>query len=403
MKGSWARPPEAPPEYSIRPVAEVERDALPALPRRGRLLPCAAMPSSPGTEIYYVFAIPAALFFALAAIRISALRRYRRLLDLHEPARFSDSEVRGLFGGRRSGVGYAPSDFRQRPSFVQAWVACASSIRMSARQVSAATRLRRLFGVIPDQKTGVDELDRRFYFDTDDPARLRAAASRIEFVMALDSLADAGVDLVRLDGGVAAAQKRATWIVPIGSDQVRKILDSLGTLAATMEAVAPGEARLPDGAETPLEPPPTTSGPGRLVFGGIVFLALLIGAMILGAFWEPSGWLIWTRPERWALVRERIPATAMIAFAGGVAAATLSRWSALRIAVLISLPVLLNALLVWGVFLVARTAHLPGLAEELASHRDVIQDLLATVTSSAGAVLGGSGLGALIGSRFRVV
>jgi hypothetical protein len=361
------------------------------------------MPSSPGTETYYVFAIPAVLFFALAAIRISALRRYRRLMDLHEPARFSDSEVRGLFGGRRSGVGYAPSDFRQRPSFVQAWVACGSSLRMSARQVSAATRLRRVFGVIPDQKAGVDELDRRFYFDTDDPARLRTAASRIEFVMALGSLADAGVDLVRLDGGVVAAQKRATWIVPIGADRVRGILESLGTLARAMEAAAPGEAAIAGGTEAPLEPPPTISDPGRLVFGGVVFLALLIGAMILGAFWEPNGWLIWTRPERWALVRERIPAAALIAFAGGVAAATLSRWSALRIAVLIGLPVVLNALLIWGVYLVARTAHLPGLAEELASHRDVIRDLLATVTSATGAVFGGGLLGALVGSRFRAL
>jgi hypothetical protein len=249
----------------------------------------------------------------------------------------------------------------------------------------------------------VVELDRRFYFDTDDPGRLRTAASRIEFVMALGSLADAGVDLVRLDGGVVAAQKRATWIVPIGADRVRGILESLGTLARAMEEVAPVEAALTGGMETALQPPPATSGPGRVVFGGVVFLALLIGAMILGAFWEPSGWLIWTRPERWVLVRERIPAAAMIAFAGGVVSAVLSHWGALRIAVLISLPVLLNALLIWGAFLVARTAHLPGLAEELASQGDVIRDLLATVTNAAGAVSGGALLGGLMGSRFRAL
>lgn len=352
--------------------------------------------SSPSAQdtVFYSVAIPAVLFFALATARAFAIRAYRSLLDTNGPAQFSDAEVQGKASGRRTGVGFAPTDYRNRPSFVQIWTACAAPLRMDARRESLATRVRELAGVLRDRETGVDELDRRFSFDFDDPDRMRSLAARVEFRTAMLELADLGVDLVRLEAGVLIARKRATWIVPVGRDRAAAILATLGTLARTMESALGATA-------TELEPPPSGAGPRPLVAGGIVFLSLAIGVRLVGGFWEAGGWLVWTHPARWALVAERLPHTALLACAGALVAALLARWNTLGLSLRIGWTVVLNAVLVWAVYAVARSVSIPGLAEQLESNREFVRGALTSATATAGAIVGCGLLGGILGARLR--
>jgi len=372
-------------------------------------------------SVLFVFAVPCVLWFALAAARVVALQRYRSLLDPLEPSPEPDDEVRGIVSGRRAGVGFAPSDFRKRPGFLQIWTSCATSFRWDARRVSLATRARRLVGAIRDEPIGIDEVDRRFYFDSDDPGRLRALADRPDFVAALTALADLGVDDIRLEDGFLSARKRQTWIVPIGGDTAREMLKSLSALALAIEStpvarahVAPDvvarefpELRVATQLEEP-GPPPAGAGPRRPLFGALVFLSLWIGGLIVGSFWEPEGYLVTTGPERWALVYEKLPAAAVLAGMGAFLAHLLVKRNAVGTALLIGWPVLLNGLLVWGGYLFVRDA-LPGLAPDpkgeiaasLAAHEATIRSALTTVTSAMAAVLGSALVGAWIGGIRR--
>jgi hypothetical protein len=352
--------------------------------------------SSPSAQdtVFYALAIPAVLFFALAAAHSLAIRGYRSLLDAHEPALFSDAEVRGSASGRRAGVGFAPSDYRGRPSFLQIWTACAAPLRMDARLGSLATRVRELAGVLRDQETGVEELDRRFSFSFDDASRMRSLAARVEFQTAMMELADLGVDLVRLEAGVLTARKRATWIVPVSRDRATSILAALGMLARAMESALGATV-----AE--LEPPPSGAGPRRLVSGGVAFLSLSIGVRLVGGYWETGGWLAWTSPARWALVAERLPVAALLASTGGIAAALLSRWNALGLSLRIGWTVVLNAALVWAAYAVVRTLSIPGLAEQLESNRDFIRAGLTSATGTACGIVACGFLGGIVGARLR--
>lgn len=352
--------------------------------------------SSPTAQdtVFYSVAIPAVLFFALATARAFAIRGYRSLLDTNEPARFSDAEVQGSASGRRTGVGFAPTDYRNKPSFLQVWTACAVPLRIDARRGSLATRVRELVGVLHDQETGVDELDRRFSFYFDDPDRMRRLAARVEFRTAMLELADLGVDLVRLEAGALIAKKRATWIVPVSRDRAAAILSALGTLARAMESALGATV-------TEMEPPPSGAGPRPLVAGGIAFLSLAIGVRLVGAFWEAGGWLVWTHPGRWALVAERLPATALLACAGALVAALLVRWNTLGLSLRIGWTVVLNAVLVWAVYAVARSVSIPGLAEQLESNREFVRAGLTSATATAGVIVGCCLLGGILGARLR--
>ncbi|HTM01525.1 MAG TPA: hypothetical protein VL503_10435 [Candidatus Omnitrophota bacterium] len=352
--------------------------------------------SSPSAQdtVFYALAIPAALFFALATAYSLSIRGYRSLLDAHEPARFSDAGVEGSASGRRAGVGFAPTDYRGRPSFLQVWTTCAAPMRMDARRGSLATSVRELVGVLHDQETGVEALDRRFSFSFDDPGRMRSLAARVEFQTAMMELADLGVDLVRLEAGVLAAKKRATWIVPVSRDRAASILSALGMLARAMESALGATV-----AE--LEPPPSEAGPRRLVAGGIAFLSLAIGVRLVGAYWETGGWLAWTNPARWALVAERLPAAALLASTGALVAALLSRWNAIGLSLRIGWTVVLNAVLVWAAYAVVRTLSIPGLAEQLESNRDFIRAGLTSATVTAFGIVVCGFLGGIVGARLR--
>jgi len=352
-----------------------------------------ASPTAQDT-VFYSLAIPAVLFFALAAARVMALRGYRSLLDSPEPVRVSDAEVEGISSGRRTGVGLASTDYRYRPSFLQIWVACAAPLRMDARRGSLAVAVRELVGVLRDQETGVDELDRRFSFDSDDAERLRRLAQNAEFQMAMITLADLGVDLVRSEAGVLIAKKRATWIVPVAPGRAAEILSALGTIARVMESTLGTTVAA-------LEPPATGAGPRPLVAGGVTFLSLAIGVRLVGAFWEVGGWLAWTHPGRWALVAERLPGAALLACAGALVAALLTRSNPLALSLRIGWTVAVNAILVWVAYGVARNVSIPGLAEQLDANREVIREGLTSVTTTAGIIVGGGLLGSIVGGRIR--
>ena len=344
--------------------------------------------------VFYSLAVPAVLFFALASARVMALRGYRSLLDSYEPVRASDAEVEGVFSGRRTGVGLASTDYRYRPSFLQIWVACGAPLRMDARRGSLAVAVRELVGVLRDQETGVDELDRRFSFDSDDPERLRRLAQNVEFQMAMIVLADLGVDLVRSEAGVLIAKKRATWIVPVARGRAEEILSSLGTIARVMESTLGTTVAA-------IEPPATGAGPRPLVAGGVTLLSLAIGVRLVGGFWEVGGWLAWTHPGRWALVAERLPGAALLACGGALVAALLTRWNALALSLRLGWTVALNAAIVWALYAVARNVSIPGLAEEIAANPEFIRGGLTSATVTAGIVMGAAILGSIVGGRIR--
>lgn len=343
--------------------------------------------------VFYSLVIPAVLFFALAAARVIALRGYRSLLDSNETVRASDAEVEGTSAGRRTGVGLASTDYRYRPSFLQIWVACAAPLRMDARRGSLAVAVRELVGALRDQETGVDELDRRFSFDSDDPERLRTLARNIEFQMAMITLAELGVDLVRSEAGVIIAKKRATWIVPVARGRAAEILSALGTMARVMESTLGTSVAA-------LDPPATGAGPRPLVAGGVTFLALAIGVRIVGAYWEVGGWLAWTHPGRWALVAERLPGSSLLACAGTLVAALLTR-SSPALSLRIGWTVVVNAAIVWALYAVARNVSIPGLAEQMAANPEFIRGALTSATVTAGIIMGAAILGSIVGSRIR--
>ena len=164
----------------------------------------------------YFLGATAAVFLLVAAVRVVALRVYGSLLDGGAPREAWDGGVRGVYSGRVAELGFVSSGYKDRPSLLQISIACAAPVRVEANRRSLAFMVRKLVGVQADRKTGIEELDRLFAFFFDERAKLDACVSKHEVRESFASLADLGVESLRLSEGMLTVRAPMKFIVPPG-------------------------------------------------------------------------------------------------------------------------------------------------------------------------------------------
>ncbi|HEX3112469.1 MAG TPA: hypothetical protein VHU20_04315, partial [Candidatus Eisenbacteria bacterium] len=182
-------------------------------------------------EAYVLFGLVSAIGFIVAALRSSALRGYRRLLDPGARTE-GDAATRGTLAGRRVEIGFTSAESASRPARVLVGVECATPIRLEAHARSLATKARTALGIYRESATGIDELDRRYVFLFLEPDAKRMLAQD-SVRKALLTLADRGADHVLLTNGWLTATIPMTLVIPPTRERVREAVSAMTQVAAS--------------------------------------------------------------------------------------------------------------------------------------------------------------------------
>jgi len=364
-----------------------------------------------GREVYYIFGFAAAILFLVAAMRTYFLRRYRGLIDPDAPNTLRDGCIRGIYLERRAEIGLIPPVHGlQQPSKVQISMETTVPIRIEAYKESMAVFVRKAVGVTGDRKLGIEDLDRRFALQFDDRSRTLSILNRPEARESFLSLADHGVDFILLTNGTLTAEVPAPFILLPRRERIRQVMADMRMFALAAESAlsvpSPDASWRPADA-APLRAPeelqtwPAASPSARLitspVFLATFFMAMTLGFLIVGSFWDFNGTIPWQ--TRLLTVTSRLPHVALLAGAGGLLAALLVPARPFLWAFQVSWPLVVHAGIVGVVYALLRASGVPEVQQALGQELEMIPAGFGTAMAAAGAALGSGFAGAILGRR----
>ena len=342
-------------------------------------------------EAYVLFGLVSAIGFIVAALRSSALRGYRRLLDRGARTE-GNAATRGTLAGRRVEIGFTSAESARQPARVLVGVACATPIRLEAHARSLATKARTALGIYRESATGIDELDRRYVFLLLEPDAKRMLAQD-SVRKALLTLADRGVDHVLLTNGWLTATIPMTLVVPPSREGIREAVSAMTQVAASGGV---GSAI----TEDPEWPAARASdaavlGPARMA---AFFLAMSFAFFIVGPLWNFDGRI--PSATRLSIVEARLPALALLATAGGFVSALIAPRRAAMWALELSWPLVVHALIAGAIFLLLLQSGVPEIREALSRELEAIPAGTRIAAIAAGIGFGGGLVGVLVARRF---
>ena len=363
-----------------------------------------------GHEVYYLFGFAAVLFLLVAAMRSFALHRYRHLLDPDAPQSFRDGCARGVYAERRTEIGLIPGVHGlSQPSKVQISMETPIPIRIEAHTESMAIAVRKVVGVVDDRTLGIDDLDRRFALQFDDRLKTRAIFERTEARQSLLALADLGADFFLVSNGTMTVEIPARFVLLPRRESIRQVMAAMRTLALAAESalsITRPEISWKPGAvlatePEPLDPWPASRPSGRIirspVFLATFFIAMILGFLIVGSFWDFNGRVPWE--ARLLTVTSRLPHVALLAGIGALVAALFVPRRPLLWAFQVSWPLVAHAALVGVVYFALRASGVPELQQALGQELEMIPAGFGTAAAAAGVGLGSGFAGAVLGKR----
>jgi hypothetical protein len=365
------------------------------------------------STIYILFGIIAGIGFGVAALRWASLRQYKSLLDPLDPRTARDGTVLGSYSGRSAQVGLVTPDSGSHvPPKVQASITCDVPLRIEARRRSLATSLRKAVGVLSERTIDSRDLEKRYMFQFDDRAKMKASLARIEVQQSFQALADCGADLVLLTNGHLTVEVPMTYYIPIPKGRVAEVLTAMHTLASGIESAlsvpSPGRSWTRETGQAPdaSEPAPENLWPASATRGaeisgmarmGVTFVGLAIAYLVLGSFWDFNGHIPWQ--VRFATVQDRLPAVAVLAGAATFFASFLVPRRPLLWGLLVSWPLVIHAILVLVLYVVLRVSSIPEIQQALGRELQLIPSGLRIAAWAAAVGLGSGLFGAILGSR----
>ncbi len=342
--------------------------------------------------------IAASLAFLVAAVRFFAFRGYASLLDAPQDTR--GGRIHGTHSGRSADIGFVSSDRgSHKPGKVQLSLACTAPLRVEAYRTSLAVSLRTAIGILSDRKTGIEDLDRRFAFQFDDRSKMEALLGRPEVQQGFHALADLGADFILLTNGHLTIEIPMTFVLPPGRGRVSEALATMHTLASATESALPAAAPAPSSDLEDLWPasPTSSASVSAPTSFGVLFVAILIGVLVVGSFWDFSGRIPWQ--TRLDAVNARLPLVAVISGVTALFAAFLVPRKPVMWGVLVSFPLLAHAALAWVLYLVLRSVDAPEVQNAFTRELEFLPAGVKTATIAAAACLGSSLAGVFLGSR----